>query len=40
LPARDLVIMVRRDIVLAGPEQIRAAMDQHWNSIIKQCAKS
>ena len=40
LPARDLVIMVRRDIVLAGPEQIRAAMDQHWNSIIKKCAKS
>jgi ribonuclease P protein component len=40
LPARDLVIMVRRDIVLAGPEQIRATMDQHWNSIIKQCGKS
>ena len=40
LPARDLVIMVRRDIVLAGPEKIRAALDQHWNSIIEQCEKS
>lgn len=40
LPARDLVIMVRREILLIGPEKIRAAMDQHWNSIIKQCEKS
>jgi ribonuclease P protein component len=40
LPARDLVIMVKRDIVLAGPEKIRAALDQHWNSIIEQCEKS
>lgn len=40
LPARDLVIMVKRDIVLVGPEKIRAALDQHWNSIIKQCEKS
>jgi ribonuclease P protein component len=39
LPARDLVIMVRREIVRAEPEKIRAAMDQHWNSIIKQCEK-
>ena len=40
LPARDLVIMVRRDIAQVEPQQIRAALDQHWNSIIKQCEKS
>lgn len=40
LPDRDLVIMVRREIQLAGADTIRAAMDQHWNSIIKQCEKS
>jgi ribonuclease P protein component len=40
LPARDLVIMVRQEILSFGPEKIRAAVDQHWNSIIKQCAKS
>lgn len=40
LPARDLVIMVRREILLIGPEKIRASLDQHWNSIIKQCEKS
>ena len=40
LPPRDLVIMVRREIIKAGPEKIRAALDQHWNSIIKQCEKS
>ena len=40
LPTRDLVIMVRREILLIGPEKIRAALDQHWNSIIKKCEKS
>ena len=40
LPPRDLVIMVRRDIMKAGTDQIRAAVDQHWNSIIEQCDKS
>ena len=40
LPTRDLVIMVRREILLSGPEKIRAALDQHWNSIIKKCEKS
>ena len=40
LPARDLVIMVRREILLTGPKQLRAALDQHWNSIIEQCEKS
>jgi ribonuclease P protein component len=40
LPSRDLVIMVRREILLIGPEKIRAALDQHWNSIIKKCEKS
>jgi ribonuclease P protein component len=40
LPNRDLVIMVRREIQLVGTDKVRAAMDQHWNSIIKQCEKS
>ncbi|MDC1288113.1 ribonuclease P protein component [Gammaproteobacteria bacterium] len=40
LPACDLVMMVRREILLIGPEKIRSALDQHWNSIIKQCEKS
>ena len=40
LPARDLVIMVRREILSSGPEKIRAALDQHWNSIIKKCENS
>jgi ribonuclease P protein component len=40
LPARDLVIMVRREILLSRPAELRASLDQHWNSIIKQCANS
>jgi len=40
LPARDLVIMVRREIVSAKAEKIRNALDQHWKSIIEQCEKS
>ena len=40
LPAHDLVIMVRREILSCEPEKIRTAVEQHWNSIIKQCEKS
>ncbi|CAD7846713.1 MAG: hypothetical protein [Olavius algarvensis Gamma 3 endosymbiont] len=40
LPARDMVIMVRREILEVEPAKIRNALDQHWNSIIKQCEKS
>jgi ribonuclease P protein component len=40
LPTRDLVIMVRREILLSRPATLRATLDQHWNSIIKQCANS
>jgi ribonuclease P protein component len=40
LPARDMVIMVRRDILAAGPAQIRASLERHWDSIIEQCKKS
>ena len=40
LPARDLVIMVRRGILLVGSDKIRDALDQYWNSIIKKCEKS
>jgi len=37
LPARDIVIMVKREILLTQPADFRATLDQHWNSIIKQC---
>ena len=40
LPPRDMVIMVRREILSKGTAQIRAALEQHWNSIIEQCANS
>jgi ribonuclease P protein component len=40
LPARDLVIMVRREILSSELEKIRVAVEQHWNSIIEQCEKS
>jgi ribonuclease P protein component len=40
LPTRDLVIMVRREILSSEPAKLRATLDQHWNSIIKQCANS
>ena len=40
LPPRDVVIMVRREILDRDTAQIRAALEQHWNSIIEQCAKS
>ena len=40
LPARDFVIMVRREILLTRPAKLRATLDQHWNSIIKQCVNS
>jgi ribonuclease P protein component len=40
LPRRDMVIMVRREIILKKPAKLRAMLDQHWNSIIKQCENS
>lgn len=40
LPARDMVIMVRREILAAEPAEIRNALEQHWNGIIKQCENS
>ena len=40
LPWRDMVIMVRREIILKKPAKLRAMLDQHWNSIIKQCENS
>lgn len=38
LPARDLVVMVRKQILLNDSMQLRASLDKHWNSIINQCA--
>jgi len=40
LPARDMVIMVRRSILNTEPAQLRASLEKHWNSVIKQCEKS
>lgn len=38
LPARDLVVMVRKQILLSDSIQLRASLDKHWNSIISRCA--
>ena len=40
LPPRDMVVMVKREILEREPAQIRADLEQHWNSIIEQCVKS
>ena len=40
LPPRDMVVMVRREILERETAQIRAELEQHWNSIIEQCANS
>ena len=40
LPNRDLVIMVRSEILKRRPDKIRAAVEQHWERIIQQCEKS
>jgi len=38
LPARDLVVMVRKQILLNDSTKLRACLDKHWNSIISRCA--
>ncbi len=40
LPARDMVIMVRRQILAQRPAEIRASLQRHWDGIIEQCEKS
>ena len=40
LPPRDMVIMVRRDILALSPAEIRHRLERHWNGIIEQCEKS
>jgi len=37
LPARDLVVMVRKQILLSNSTQLRANLDKHWNNIINRC---
>ena len=37
LPARDLVVMVRKQILLSDSAQLRANLDKHWDSIISRC---
>ena len=40
LPARDMVVMVRSEILAAEAADIRHALEQHWNGIIEQCKNS
>jgi ribonuclease P protein component len=40
LPPRDMVIMVRREILSLSPAEIRNRLERHWNGIIEQCEKS
>ncbi len=40
LPARDMVIMVRREILAAKPAELRKNLATHWNGIIETCKKS
>lgn len=38
LPARDIVIMVRKKILLRNGIQLTASLDKHWNNIISRCS--
>jgi ribonuclease P protein component len=40
LPARDMVIMVRRPILLIDSAQLNSNLEKHWISVIKQCENS
>jgi len=40
LPARDMVIMVRRSIMSIDSAQLISNLEKHWTSIIKQCENS
>jgi len=40
LPARDFVIMVRREIQAIDAAELRNTLDRHWNSIITSCENS
>lgn len=40
LPLRDMVIMVRRPILNIERIKLNLSLEEHWNSVIKQCEKS
>jgi ribonuclease P protein component len=40
LPARDMVIMVRRPIMLIDSARLNSNLEKHWISVIKQCENS
>jgi ribonuclease P protein component len=40
LPTRDMVIMVRRPIMLIDSAQLNSNLEKHWISVIKQCENS
>ena len=40
LPAKDMVIMVRRSIMLVDSAQLNSKLEEHWISVIKKCENS
>jgi ribonuclease P protein component len=40
LPARDMVIMVRRSIMSVDTAQLNSTLEKHWINVIKQCENS
>ena len=40
LPARDIVIMVRRSIINIDAAELNSNLLKHWTSVIKQCENS
>ncbi len=39
LPDRDMVIIVRRPILLLDGPELNSKLEKHWNSVIKKCEK-
>ena len=39
LPSRDIVVMVRKQILSVDKAQLNKSLEKHWNSVIKQCEK-
>ncbi len=40
LPARDVVVMVRRPILLIAGLELNISLEKYWNRVIKQCENS
>ena len=37
LPATDMVVMVRKPILLIDRTQLHNSLEKHWNNVINQC---